>query len=148
MPGWVLDELKILYKNKKVAQVRFGSWNITNVKFNTIGTLNSWLYLIISLPTHYDAYTTPASLAAAVKQFIKTLAKTGIFITAPLQGQRLELDNPKNARLNQRFKSAAGKLELLLVILPKPLYRFTTVLSTAATLNTAYIPCAWSATIL
>jgi eukaryotic translation initiation factor 2C len=97
---------------------------MANVKFNTIGTLNTWSYLLISLPTYRDAFDL-ASLAGAVGQFTDTLAKTGISAAAPLTGQRLELDSPEDARLDQRLQSAARSLELLLVILPDaitPLY--------------------------
>ena len=124
VPGQVLDEPKVLYKGNKFAQVRFGSWNMVAVKFNTIGTLNQWSYLMISLPTHRNAFD-QASLAAVVKQFTDTLAKTGISVAAPLPGQRLDLDSAEDARLDQRLEIAAQKLDLLLVILPDaitPLY--------------------------
>ncbi|KAL2015718.1 hypothetical protein VTK56DRAFT_4914 [Thermocarpiscus australiensis] len=124
VPGRVLGEPKVFYKDKKVAQVRLGSWNMIDVKFNTIGTLKRWSYLMISLPTHRDAFTKD-SLAAAVKQFTNTMAKTGISVADPLPGQRLELDNPDDTRLDQRLEAAAQKLELLLIILPDaitPLY--------------------------
>ncbi|KAK0704281.1 hypothetical protein B0T21DRAFT_416619 [Apiosordaria backusii] len=65
------------------------------------------------------------ALAAAVKQFTDTLAKTGISAAAPLPGQRLELDGPEDARIDQRLQNAAQFLKLLLVILPDaitPLY--------------------------
>jgi eukaryotic translation initiation factor 2C len=72
----VLDEPRVIYQDKKFALVRFGSWNMIDVKFNTTGTLKTWPYLIISLPTHRSP-SNPASLAAAVQQFTDTLIKTG-----------------------------------------------------------------------
>lgn len=121
----MLDEPKVLYKGNISAQVRFGSWNMVDAKFNTTGTLNRWSYLLISLPTYRDSFDSLASLAGAVGHFTDALAETGISASAPLTGQRLELDSPEDARLDQRLYSAAQSLELLLVILPDaitPLY--------------------------
>ena len=124
VPGRVLDEPKVLYKDKKFALVRFGSWNMIDVKFNTTGTLKAWSYLIISLPTHRSPFD-PAGPAVAVQKFTDTLIKTGISMAAPLPGQKLDLDSPEDARLDQRLEDASRKLDLLLVILPEaitPLY--------------------------
>ncbi|KAJ9129975.1 Protein argonaute 1D, partial [Pleurostoma richardsiae] len=124
VPGRVLDEPRVLYKDNKFAQVRFGSWNMADVKFNTRATVKRWSYLMISLDTYQDAFDR-VSLAAAVKHFTETLVKTGISVATPLPGQRLELDSPEDTRLDQRLEAAAQTLELLLVILPDaitPLY--------------------------
>ncbi|KAL8314787.1 hypothetical protein RB597_007010 [Gaeumannomyces tritici] len=117
VPGRVLDEPKVLYKAKKFAQVRFGGWNMVDVKFNTAGTLNVWSYFMISLPTHRNALD-QASLAAAVKQFADLLIKRGIPVAAPLQGQRVELNSPEDARLEQRLEKK-GLPRLTVVIVGK-----------------------------
>ncbi|KAK3367285.1 RNA interference and gene silencing protein [Lasiosphaeria ovina] len=124
VPGRVLNEPKVLYKDEKFAQVRFGSWNMVDVKFNTVGALKTWSYLMISLPTHRDAFD-QVGPEATVNQFAGALASTGISVTARLQGQRVELSGPEDPRLDERLQSASQKLELLLVILPDnniPLY--------------------------
>ncbi|KAL8294351.1 hypothetical protein RB597_007939 [Gaeumannomyces tritici] len=124
VPGRVLDEPKVYYKDKKVAQVRFGGWNMVDVRFNTNGRLSSWSYLLVSLPTHRDAFD-QASLSSTMQQFTALLVKRGISAAAPMQGQRLELSSPEDPRLDQRLEMAAKRLELLLVIMPEaitPLY--------------------------
>ncbi|KAK4442952.1 ribonuclease H-like domain-containing protein [Podospora aff. communis PSN243] len=124
VPGRVLDEPKVIYKGNKFAQVRFGSWNMVDVKFNSVGTLKRWSYLLIALPTHRDAFD-PASLTATVKEFAAGLAATGISAAPPFSGQRLELSHAEDGRLDQRIQTAAQSLELLLIILPDaitPLY--------------------------
>lgn len=122
--GRVLDEPKVLYKDKKFAQVRFGGWNMVDVRFSTNGRLGSWSYLLVSLPTHRDAFD-QASLTSTMQQFTALLVKRGITVPAPLPGQRLELNSPEDPRLDQRIEMAAKRLELLLVIMPEaitPLY--------------------------
>ncbi|CAI4213970.1 unnamed protein product [Parascedosporium putredinis] len=50
VPGRVLPEPKVLYKQAKPVQVRFGGWNMTEVQFNTGGSLKKWSFIVITHP--------------------------------------------------------------------------------------------------
>ncbi|KAJ4187446.1 hypothetical protein NW759_016884 [Fusarium solani] len=100
VPGRVLNEPKVFYKNEKPASVRFGSWNMVNDAFNKAG------------------------LIAMLDKFRDALRKTGIVVNPPAGGRRLVLRDQDDPELDNVFISAAKSLDLLFIILPDtiPLY--------------------------
>jgi len=91
---------------------------MVDVKFNFVGTLRKWSYLLVSMGGYRDAFNL-ASLAPVVKQFSETLGKTGVNAAPPMTGLSLQIESPEDARLDQMLERAATNgLELLLVILP------------------------------
>ncbi|KAH6988693.1 putative RNA interference and gene silencing protein [Ilyonectria destructans] len=123
VPGRVLNEPKVFYKDEKSASVRFGSWNMVNVKLNTAGTLTNWSYLLISIPDRRDSFD-QAGLIAMLDKFRDALRKTGIVVNPPAPGRRLVLRDQDDPELDNVFKLAAKSLDLLFIILPDtiPLY--------------------------
>jgi eukaryotic translation initiation factor 2C len=89
-----------------------------NIKFNTSGSLGKWSYLMISLPQVPDAFD-QQGLATVMQEFHKGLGKIGVNATAPLPGQRLQLQHPDDAKLGPFLQRAAGALSLLFIILPE-----------------------------
>lgn len=89
-----------------------------NIKFNTSGSLGKWSYLMISLPQVPDAFD-QQGLATVMQEFHQGLGKIGVNATAPLPGQRLQLQHPDDAKLGPFLQRAAGALSLLFVILPE-----------------------------
>ncbi|KFA80094.1 hypothetical protein S40288_10405, partial [Stachybotrys chartarum IBT 40288] len=86
VPGRVLNPPKITYR-KTPAQVRFGSWNMVDIKFDKASKLANWSYLLLSLPHYQDAFD-PNSMAHTIKTFGQALMAVGIAVAAPLQGSR------------------------------------------------------------
>ncbi|KAK1749574.1 ribonuclease H-like domain-containing protein [Echria macrotheca] len=120
VPGRTLDEPKVFYKGNKPASVRFGSWNMVDVKFNTVTSVRKWSYLLISVRGYRDAFDLN-SLAPVVGRFATTLGKLGITVAAPMPGQHVSIANSDDySPLADRLERAANAgLELLLVILPE-----------------------------
>jgi hypothetical protein len=109
---------------KTPAQVRFGSWNMADIKFDKASKLANWSYLLLSLPHYQDAFD-PNSMAHTIKTFGQALIAVDIAVAAPLPGQRLLLRDEDDAELETKLRGAAAKLKLLLIILPDtniPLY--------------------------
>ena len=127
VPGRVLAEPKIRYKQDKSASVRGGSWNMQNIKFNTGGRLQNWTYLMVSMGGLPDAFD-QASLQANVAHFYRSLQEMGITVDPPIQGSRVVLNGPDDVRIETTLKNISGKptqAGLVLIILPAvniPLY--------------------------
>ncbi|KAJ4368012.1 hypothetical protein N0V83_006367 [Neocucurbitaria cava] len=125
VPGCVLNGPKVIYTGNKSADLRFGSWNMINTKFNTSSSLNKWSYLLISLPQACDAFD-QQGLAKVMQKLYQGLVRIGVNATAPLPGQRLQLQHPDDPALGPFLQRAAGALSLLFIILPEanvPLYQ-------------------------
>ncbi|KAK2046757.1 Piwi-domain-containing protein [Colletotrichum somersetense] len=123
VPGRLLDQPKVVYK-KSNAEVRFGSWSMADMQFNTAGSLKTWSYLLIMLPGYRDALDA-ASLAAVIQSFGSKLKAAGIVVNPPVDGKCLSLDSPDDRQLDQFLRKAALALDMLLVVLPDintPLY--------------------------
>ncbi|KAK1962279.1 Piwi-domain-containing protein [Colletotrichum sublineola] len=116
VPGRLLDQPKVVYKTNKAA-VRFGSWSMVNMQFNTAGSLKKWSYLLISLPGYRDVFD-EAGLAVVMQSFGSTLNAKGIVANPPMKGQRLLLSSPDDAQLDQLLQKAAQALDLLVIVLP------------------------------
>ncbi|KXX76832.1 Protein argonaute 5 [Madurella mycetomatis] len=124
VPGRVIPAPKVIYNENKPAKVRFGGWNMVDVKFYTAVRLKRWSYLLISLPDHRDAFDR-AGLAAVIRRFGDTLSATGITVEPPSPGYRLVMNAPDDMQLDQYLKNAAKALDLLLIVLPEsntPIY--------------------------
>ncbi|KZL66534.1 rna interference and gene silencing protein, partial [Colletotrichum incanum] len=124
VPGRLLREPKVVYKQNKPARVRFGNWSMADMQFNTAGNLKKWSYVLLSLPGYRDAFDA-ASLAAVIQSFGSALKATGLMVSPPLQGRRLSLNSSDDAQLDQLLEKAALSLDLLLIVLPDtntPLY--------------------------
>ncbi|KAL1837895.1 hypothetical protein VTJ49DRAFT_3281 [Mycothermus thermophilus] len=124
VPGRVLNAPTVFYQDQKAAQVRFGSWNMINVKFTKNGKLadKRWSYLMVSLynynPGWRDAFRDDASLADAVSQFRAALIKTGMTVGEPAPGRTIRLNRPDDPALEELIKMASKNLDLLLIIIP------------------------------
>ncbi|KAI1906889.1 hypothetical protein LOZ65_006818 [Ophidiomyces ophidiicola] len=125
VPGRILGCPKVVYKGNKTVDPRFGSWNMSNVKFNTGASLAKWSYLMISLPGACDSFS-QQSLGAVMNEFHQTLGKIGVNAAPPLAGQRLQLQHPDDPAIGSILQRAAAALDLLFIILPEaniPLYK-------------------------
>ena len=124
VPGRVLTEPKITYKDKKSVSVRGGSWNMQNFRLNTAGTLQNWTYLMISMPPYEDAFINPASLHSTVAEFRGALNNVGITAAAPTPGSRIQINTPDDTQIETALKNAAGdprQTRLVLIIIPEKL---------------------------
>ena len=127
VPGRILTEPKIRYKQDKSPFVRGGSWNMQDIKFNTGGTLRNWSYLMISMGGFPDAFD-QAGLQSTVAQFHKALQDMGITAAAPTPGSRIVVNTPDDMRIDTALKNVAGdprQTRLVLIIIPvanTPLY--------------------------
>jgi eukaryotic translation initiation factor 2C len=90
---------------------------MNEVMFSKPSSLKKWSYLLISLPGYRDAFDSQ-SLGQNIKTFGQALMAAGMNVAAPLAGQRLELNDMDDARLDIKMEAAARNLELLLIILP------------------------------
>lgn len=122
--GRVLSEPKVVYRQNKPAPVRFGSWNMVDVKFNTAGSLKKWSYLLLSMSGVGDTLNAE-SLVVLMEKFHRALLDIGISANPPVRGKEVVLSGPEDAQLDNVLKGAAESLDLLLVVLPDsniPLY--------------------------
>jgi len=125
VPGRVLNGPRVVYKNNKTADPRFGSWNMIDIKFNAGARLNKWSCAMISFPRSRDAFD-PQSFGAVVTEFHQALKKIGVEAAPPLPGQRLLLQHPEDAALGPFLARASANLEMLVIVLPEaniPLYK-------------------------
>ncbi|OBS15131.1 hypothetical protein FPOA_13979 [Fusarium poae] len=125
VPGRILFGPKVIYKNNKAAGLRFGSWNMSDIKFNIGASLAKWSYLMVSIPGIRDSFD-QQSLRAVMDEFHAALQKIGVNAAQPFPGQRLQLQHPDDPALDSALQRAAGALDLLFIILPGaniPLYK-------------------------
>lgn len=114
----MLQEPKILYRDNKPVKVAFGSWNMENVKFNKPGNLKTWSWLIIREEGRRPNYSRD-EIASTVARFSASLTKNGVTVSQQAMGGReITLRSASDSILESTFKEAAGKLDLLLVVLP------------------------------
>lgn len=107
----------MFYKNNKPVNVAFGSWNMENVMFNKPGNLKMWSWLTIR--DWKRSNYTKDDITATVGRFSKSLAKNGVTVQQQaFPGQEVTLNSHSDPALDEMFKRAATKLDLLLVILP------------------------------
>ena len=120
VPGRVLTEPKITYKQNKAAPVRGGSWNMRDIKFNTGGKLQNWSYLMISMAGFPDAFN-PPSLQSTMAQFHNALKDIGITADEAPQGSRIAVNTPDDPQIETSLKNAPGnprQIRFVLVIIP------------------------------
>ncbi|KAF4496077.1 Stem cell self-renewal Piwi [Fusarium agapanthi] len=125
VPGRILFGPKVIYKNNKAADLRFGSWNMTNTRFNIGASLAKWSYLMISVPGMRDSFDQQSS-RAVMNEFHAALQKIGVNAAQPFPGQRLQLQHQDDPALGSILQRAARDLDLLFIILPganMPLYK-------------------------
>ncbi|KKK13654.1 hypothetical protein AOCH_005111 [Aspergillus ochraceoroseus] len=119
VPGRVLHEPRVVYKQNKFAPIRFGSWNMADLKFNTAGAaIKKWSYLLLSTPGHRDAFD-QESLATVMGKFHRALQYAGLSLGSPMGGRRLVLSGADDPKLDNSLKIAAASLDLLFIILPE-----------------------------
>ncbi|KAJ0138283.1 Delta(24(24(1)))-sterol reductase [Fusarium oxysporum f. sp. albedinis] len=124
VPGRILFGPKVIYNNK-AADLRFGSWNMSDIRFNIGASLAKWSYLMISIPGIRDSFDQQSS-RAVMNEFHAALQKIGVNAAQPFPGQRLQLQHPGDPALDSTLQRAAGALDLLFIILPGtniPLYK-------------------------
>ncbi|KAJ9412988.1 hypothetical protein QL093DRAFT_2525470, partial [Fusarium oxysporum] len=125
VPGRILFGPKVIYKNNKAADLRLGSWNMSDIRFNIGASLAKWSYLMISIPGIRDSFDQQSS-RAVMNEFHAALQKIGVNAAQPFPGQRLQLQHPDDPALGSTLQRAAGALDLLFIILPGaniPLYK-------------------------
>ncbi|KAH8715284.1 Protein argonaute 5 [Beauveria bassiana] len=129
VPGRILDCPQITYKSvdkgTKIADPRFGSWNMLNIKFNAGAVLSQWSYMMVSLAGLRDPFD-QKSLADVMQEFRQALVNMGVNAVPPMPGQRLLLQHTDDAALGTVLQKAANALKLLVIILPDantPLYK-------------------------
>ncbi|KAK7736945.1 hypothetical protein SLS53_006700 [Cytospora paraplurivora] len=116
----VLAEPKVSYKNNKAVNVAFGSWNMDKVQFNKPGNLKTWSWIAIRQD---GGRPSPGGsmqeLNATVGRFVQALGKNGVTVQQqPLPGREVTMRFPSDPVLDDVFKAASAKMDLLLVILP------------------------------
>lgn len=124
VPGRVLTEPKVKYKQDKSPFIQGGSWNLQNIKFNTAGTVRSWSYLLISMTNQRDAFD-QTGLQQTMASFHQALQGIGIAASPPQPGSKVAINGPDDRKIDVALKNASEKVSLLLVILPianTPLY--------------------------
>ncbi|PHH91012.1 hypothetical protein CDD83_1947 [Cordyceps sp. RAO-2017] len=131
--GRVLTSPRVVYKQNKSAQTRFGGWNMVpgnapSLKFNSGGGLQKWSCLYVVMPEehpHAQRFERQ-ELQDLLGRFCAVLRDTGIAASPPLQPlERVQLNGTDDPALEAVFQRAASALQLLFVILPAtpiPLY--------------------------
>ncbi|CZR42761.1 putative argonaute like post-transcriptional gene silencing protein QDE-2 [Fusarium proliferatum ET1] len=125
VPGRILFGPKVIYKNNKAADLRFGSWNMLDIRFNIGASLAKWSYLVISIPGMHDSFDQQSS-RAVMNEFHTALQKIGVNAAQPFPGQRLQLQHQDDPALGPTLERAARALDLLFIILPganMPIYK-------------------------
>jgi eukaryotic translation initiation factor 2C len=120
--GRVLNEPKVFYKNNNSASVRFGSWNMINIKFNTAGSLKKWSFLLIA---HDRPSIDLNSLKNLMQGFYAALNKVGIATAAPMSPKMIQMTSTEDPKLENEIRGASTGLDFLFIILPEsniPLY--------------------------
>ena len=120
VPGRVLPEPRVKYKQDKSPPIRGGSWNLQDARFNEGGTLRTWSYLAISFRDQGEPVD-QASLRSSVEKFHRALKEMGMNVAPPSQGSKVLLSGPEDASIENAIKNAPGDprhTRLLLVILP------------------------------
>ncbi|KAL9131513.1 MAG: hypothetical protein Q9217_000592 [Psora testacea] len=120
VPGRILTEPKIRYKQDKSPFVRGGSWNMQDIKFNSGGTLRNWSYLMVSLSGMRDPVD-QKTIQTTVTGFHRALQDMGMTVAAPTPGARIDISGGNDARIETVLKNAPGdprQTRLLLIILP------------------------------
>lgn len=118
VPARVLAEPKVFYKNNKPVNVAFGSWNMDKVQFNKPGNLKTWSWVAIREDGRRPNNSLQ-DLAATVGRFSQALAKNGVAVQQQaFPGKEVVMKSSSDPVLDDVFKAASAKLDLLLVILP------------------------------
>nr|ANS14269.1 argonaute protein [Valsa mali] len=118
VPARVLIAPKVFYKNNKSPNVAFGSWNMGQVQFNKPGNLKTWSWISIQNEGRRPNYSMQ-ELGAVVGRFYQALSKNGVTVQQqPLAGREVTMRFPSDPVLDDVFKAASAKMDLLLVILP------------------------------
>ena len=113
VPGRILPNPSVRYQKEVQANVRFGSWNMENYRFNSAANLPQWSYIIISMggSNQYNL----ASLQPTMAKFHKALQDVGMTAAPPIRGKEVVINSPDDPTLEANLKNPFG---ILLVILP------------------------------
>ncbi len=124
VPGRVLNGPDVEYRGGISARTRYGSWNMSSVKFSRGTTVPTWSYLWITYQGVRDVAEDLAGLQPFINRFRRTLETNGINASAPIPGVQITLtsspgdeetiDNIFRAMINHRARPL-----LMLVILPR-----------------------------
>lgn len=115
----VLAEPKVFYKGNKPVNVASGSWNMGNVQFNKPGNLKTWSWIALREEGGRRSPYTMQDLQVTVEKFSRALVKNGVTVQQqPLAGREVNMIFPSDPVLDDVFKAASARLDLLLVILP------------------------------
>ncbi|EFR05376.1 hypothetical protein MGYG_08387 [Nannizzia gypsea CBS 118893] len=128
VPGRVLNSPSVRYKGQGVANIRFGSWNLSNLTFRVPGApLKDWAYVTIG-----DGHIPPDPLRA-VQDLVNTAKLQGLTLGIPLKasenshglGWMVNYKDPGNIEKHvdemfRRVKANANlkNARLLLIVLP------------------------------
>lgn len=123
VPGRVLSSPDIKYHGDKVANPRFGGWNMANSQFATRVDLSNWTYLWISVQGSNDPWHDDGALKGTLDAFTATLRNVGINATNCIRGMHITVNGDPEAAIDnaiRRFSSTPGiqPPKLVLVILP------------------------------
>lgn len=93
MQGRVLPPPRIIYgpgkdKQKKSINAANGSWNMIQVQFAKPATLRSWAWIFIDEGRN-TFWKSPNELSQSLGQFVTNLKTTGLFIGAPVGGDKV-----------------------------------------------------------
>ncbi|KAI8949427.1 ribonuclease H-like domain-containing protein [Xylaria longipes] len=133
--GRMLREPQVVYGSRQ-AKMNSGGWNMVPrdgepMKFAGAGTIHrDWSMLFINMPDAYDRakYFTENEAIALGKKLETILRQTGIAMRGKRLGPKyltIRAGENEVAQLNTVLRAAAGKLDLLFVVLPAtqmPLY--------------------------
>jgi eukaryotic translation initiation factor 2C len=78
IPGRVLRSPDVKYGGNKIANTRFGSWNMQSVQFSTKTDLPNWTYLWISSQGSPDPWRNDQELKVSLDAFTSMLKEVGI----------------------------------------------------------------------
>lgn len=124
VPGRVLNSPDVNYGRSKIANPRFGSWNMQSFEVATKADLTYWTYLRILSQGSFDPWRDDTSLNTSLNAFTSTLRQVGINANDCVPGLHMSVTagnvEAEIAQAIHRFTSNPTKPppKLLLVIMP------------------------------
>ncbi|KAI1859622.1 uncharacterized protein JN550_011930 [Neoarthrinium moseri] len=117
--GRILQAPKVLYQGQKAATLsKARAWNLSGFRFQQPGELSQWAWMLVSVPgfTHSEdlGYFEPH-----IRRFRRSVASTGIVMSEPAANKHVRLHSVDDPELDGVIKRAAGRYQMLFVILPK-----------------------------
>jgi eukaryotic translation initiation factor 2C len=120
----VLNSPDVKYDKNKIANTRFGSWNMASVQFSACPPLSNWTYLNIVERGRSGPCSDEGAVRRMVSEFTAGLRAVGISATDCIPGMRITVDpaapDVQVEEAIRKFKtSAATPPRIILVILPQ-----------------------------